>query len=122
MVKRAQSAWDLLSSGNSAVPNGRTQTGIHPGPRQLQVADQFDALLFQRQADARVAQSSQFSFALGRVSAEKVRINVTGVTAQFGHARADFLLEDALQIFRADLFEMCLAAPLTIKIREIANR
>src|SRR2546425_5820450 len=86
------------------------------------IINQLDGLLEQDAVHARVAQGPQFRFAFGEVAGGKIRIDVAGMAAQFGDAFPEFRLQHAGQALHADLLQMCLPAPLPVKLREITNR
>src|SRR5438093_12465534 len=110
--------------GLNERPDGIFPSGVSGrlGFAQFLVADQLDRLLLQHLPNTGMTQSLQLSFALAGVAATEVRINVTRMTTQFGNAWAEFSLEYVGQIFRADLLQVRFAAPLPVKLREVANQ
>src|SRR5882762_9190794 len=93
-----------------------------PPSVEVMVAGELNPVRGQCLANNRVTQSAHLHFALNRVAAGVIGILVTRMAAQFGDAFPDFRPQHPREARNADLVEMGLAAPLPVKLREVADR
>src|SRR5215510_5803706 len=95
---------------------------VHQDGAEISIIDKSNLPLGQDFADARVAQSPQFSFALGGVDRSKIRIDIAWMTAQFSETLLDLRLQHSREALHADLLQVCRPIPLAVELGKITGR